>query len=304
MAQVRFLVLGAAAGGGLPQWNCGCANCCAARDPASGLKPQTQSSLAVSPDGERWVVFNASPDIRAQIERNACLHPRAIRDSPIRSVVVTNGDIDHITGLLTLREKQPFALFATAALMETLGQNPVFQVLDPALVRQRTVGLDMPFSPLDGLEIRLFAVPGKVPLYLEGSDLKLGQETDDTVGVEFRIGDRRAYYIPGCGSMPATLAQRLEGADLVFFDGTVFEDDEMILAGVGQKTGRRMGHMPINGDGGSLAALSALSIGRKVYVHINNTNPIWRAGPERDQVEAQGFEVGHDGMEVTLAAHS
>lgn len=304
MTQVRFLVLGAAAGGGLPQWNCGCANCRAARDPVSGLKPQTQSSLAVSQDGEQWVVFNASPDIRAQIERNACLHPRALRDSPIRSVVVTNGDIDHITGLLTLREKQPFTLFATTALMETLGQNPVFQVLDPAVVLQQTIGLDAPFSPLGGLEIKLFAVPGKVPLYLEGRDLKLGQETDDTVGVEFRIGDKRAYYIPGCGSMPPALAQRLEGADLVFFDGTVFEDDEMIRAGVGQKTGRRMGHMPIHGEGGSLAALSPLSIGRKVYVHINNTNPIWRGGPERDQVEAQGFEIGHDGMEVTLAAQS
>ena len=304
MTQVRFLVLGAAAGGGLPQWNCGCANCRAARDPASGLKPQTQSSLAVSPDDERWVVFNASPDIRAQIEANACLHPRALRDSPIRSVVVTNGDIDHITGLLTLREKQSFTLFATAALMETLGQNPVFQVLDPALVHQRTVGLDTSFSPLDGLKIRLFAVPGKVPLYLEGADLKLGQETDDTVGVEFLIGGKRAYYIPGCGSMPPALAQRLEGADLVFFDGTVFEDDEMIVAGVGQKTGRRMGHMPILGEGGSLAALSSLSIDRKVFVHINNTNPIWRAGPERNQVEAQGFEIGHDGMEVTLVAQS
>ncbi|MBW8282119.1 MAG: pyrroloquinoline quinone biosynthesis protein PqqB [Rhizobium sp.] len=304
MTQVRFLVLGAAAGGGLPQWNCGCANCRAARDPASGLKPQTQSSLAVSPDGERWVVFNASPDMRAQIEANACLHPQALRDSPIKGVVVTNGDIDHITGLLTLREKQPFTLFATAALMETLGQNPVFQVLDPAIVRQQAVGLDAPFLPLDGLEIRLFAVPGKVPLYLEGADLKLGQETDDTVGVEFRIGDKRAYYIPGCGSMPSTLAQRLEGADLVFFDGTVFEDDEMIQAGVGQKTGRRMGHMPISGDGGSLSALSSLSIGRKVFVHINNTNPIWRAGPERAAAEAEGFEIGHDGMEVTLAAQS
>lgn len=304
MTQVRFLVLGAAAGGGLPQWNCGCANCRAARDPASGLKPQTQSSLAVSPDGERWVVFNASPDIRAQIEGNACLHPQALRDSPIKGVVVTNGDIDHITGLLTLREKQKFTLFATAALMETLGQNPVFQVLDPAVVRQQTVGLDVPFFPLEGLEIRLFAVPGKVPLYLEGADLRLGQQTDDTVGVEFRIGNRRAYYIPGCGSMPATLAQRLEGADLVFFDGTVFEDDEMIQAGVGQKTGRRMGHMPISGEGGSLAALSSLSIGRKVFVHINNTNPIWRAGPERAAVEAEGFEIGHDGMEVTLAAQS
>ncbi|GEO84136.1 MULTISPECIES: pyrroloquinoline quinone biosynthesis protein PqqB [Alphaproteobacteria] len=302
MTQVRFLVLGAAAGGGLPQWNCGCPNCRAARDPASGLKPQTQSSLAVSPDGERWVVFNASPDIRAQIEHNACLHPRALRDSPIASVVITNGDIDHITGLLTLREKQAFTLHATPALMETLGQNPVFQVLDPAFVQARAVGLDIPFSPLPGLEIRLFAVPGKVPLYLEGDDLRLGQETDDTVGVEFRIADRRAYYVPGCGSMPATLSQRLEGADLVFFDGTVFEDDEMVQAGVGQKTGRRMGHMPINGDGGSLAALSPLSIGRKIFIHINNTNPIWRPGAQRAAVEARGFEIGHDGMEVILAA--
>ena len=304
MAQVRFLVLGAAAGGGLPQWNCGCPNCRAAREPASGIKPQTQSSLAVSPDGRRWVVFNASPDIRAQIEANACLHPCSLRDSPINSVVVTNGDIDHITGLLTLREKQAFTLFATAGLMETLGQNPVFQVLDPALVRRQTVSLDTSFSPLDGLEIRLFAVPGKVPLYLEETDLKLGQETDDTVGVEFLMGGKRAYYIPGCGSMPPLLSERLSGAELVFFDGTVFEDDEMITAGVGQKTGRRMGHMPIHGEGGSLSALSSLSIGRKVFVHINNTNPIWRGGPERDLVEAQGFEIGHDGMEVTLAAHA
>ena len=304
MAQVRFLVLGAAAGGGLPQWNCGCPNCRAAREPASGIKPQTQSSLAVSPDGRRWVVFNASPDIRAQIEANACLHPCSLRDSPIRSVVVTNGDIDHITGLLTLREKQAFTLFATAGLMETLGQNPVFQVLDPELVQQQTVSLDTSFSPLDGLEIRLFAVPGKVPLYLEGTDLKLGQETDDTVGVEFLMGGKRAYYIPGCGSMPPLLSERLSGAELVFFDGTVFEDDEMITAGVGQKTGRRMGHMPIHGEGGSLSALSSLSIGRKVFVHINNTNPIWRGGPDRVLVEAQGFEIGHDGMEVTLAAHA
>jgi pyrroloquinoline quinone biosynthesis protein B len=302
MTTARFLVLGAAAGGGLPQWNCGCANCRAARDPSSGVRPQTQSSLAVSPDGENWVVLNASPDIRAQIERSAYLHPRALRDSPIKGVVVTNGDVDHITGLLTLRESQRFSLFATEALMDTIGLNPVFQVLDPAYVQRETVALEIAFSPLPGLEIRLFAVPGKVPLYLEGAGLKLGQETDETVGVEFRIDGRRVYYIPGCGSLPETLAARIEGADLLFFDGTVFEDDEMVRAGVGHKTGRRMGHMPIAGAEGSLAALSGLSIGRKIYVHINNTNPIWQAGPERDQVEAQGFEVGHDGMEVSLAA--
>lgn len=304
MTSARFLVLGAAAGGGLPQWNCGCANCKAARDPSSGLKPQTQSSLAVSLDGERWAVFNASPDLRAQIEHNACLHPRGLRDSPIVSVVITNGDVDHITGLLTLREKQAFTLYATPALSDTLRQNPVFQVLDPAFVRQSVVPLDTPFSPLPGLEIRLFAVPGKVPLYLETADLQLDQQTDQTVGVEFLLGTRRAYYIPGCGSLPEALSTRVTGADLLFFDGTVFEDADMIAAGVGTKTGRRMGHMPIHGAGGSLTGLSALSIGRTIYVHINNTNPIWQAGPERDLVEAQGFQIGHDGMEVTLAANT
>ncbi|MCM2476896.1 pyrroloquinoline quinone biosynthesis protein PqqB [Rhizobium sp. CG5] len=302
MAEARFLVLGAAAGGGLPQWNCGCRNCVAARDPSSGVKPQTQSSLAVSLDGERWVVFNASPDLRAQVEQNACLHPRDLRDSPISSVVITNGDVDHIAGLLTLREKQGFTLYATPALSDTLRQNPVFQVLDPAFVRQSVVALDTPFSPLPGLEIQLFAVPGKVPLYLETADLQLDQQTDQTVGVEFRLGTRRAYYIPGCGALPEALATRLDGADLLFFDGTVFNDADMIAAGVGTKTGRRMGHMPIHGAGGSLSALSALSIGRTIYVHINNTNPIWQAGPERDLVAAHGFQIGHDGMEVTLAA--
>lgn len=301
MSKLRFLVLGAAAGGGLPQWNCGCRNCMAARDPASGVIPQTQSSLAVSADGENWVVFNASPDIRAQIEKNACLHPRGLRGSPIRSVIVTNGDIDHVTGLLTLREKQPFTLFATATLMETLRQNPVFEVLDPALVERKTIGLDTVFSPLPGMRIRLFPVPGKAPLYLEAEGLRLGQESEDTVGVEFLIGERRAFYIPGCGAMTPALGARLMGADLVFFDGTVFSDDEMISVGVGHKTGRRMGHMPISGPGGSLATLSTLSIARKIYVHINNTNPIWQTGPERRQVEAAGFEIGQDGMEVSLA---
>lgn len=301
MSKLRFLVLGAAAGGGLPQWNCGCRNCMAARDPASGVIPQTQSSLAVSADGENWVVFNASPDIRAQIEKNACLHPRGLRGSPIRSVVVTNGDIDHVTGLLTLREKQPFTLFATATLMETLRRNPVFEVLDPALVERKTIALDTVFSPLAGMQIRLFSVPGKTPLYLETEGLRLGQESEDTVGVEFLIGERRAFYIPGCGAVTPALGARLMGADLVFFDGTVFSDDEMIAAGVGHKTGRRMGHMPITGAGGSLATLSTLSIARKIYVHINNTNPIWQTGPERRQVEAAGFEIGQDGMEVSLA---
>jgi len=300
MTGIRFLVLGSAAGGGLPQWNCNCSNCAAARDPSSGLHPQTQSSLAVSVDGQNWAIFNASPDIRQQIQLTRQLHPRALRDSPIKSVVITNGDVDHIGGLLTIREKQAFDLFATSAIGTVLDQNPVFRVLDPAFVTAKTIRVDEVFSPLDGLDAKIFAVPGKVALYMEEGEPELGVEGEQTVGVEFTVGDKRAYYIPGCATLPTWLAERLRGADLVFFDGTVFTDDEMIRVGTGIKTGQRMGHMPISGEGGSLASLASLDIGQLVYVHINNTNPIWRPGPERSAVEAAGFVVGQDGMEIRL----
>ncbi|MEF0943733.1 pyrroloquinoline quinone biosynthesis protein PqqB [Rhizobium sp. BR 362] len=299
---VRFLVLGAAAGGGLPQWNCGCPNCAAARQGI--FASQTQSSLAVSVDGRAWLVVDASPDIRQQLRDQVVLWPSNLRESPVKSVMLTSGDVDHVAGLLTLREKQPFQLLATRALLETLGQNPIFQVLDPLHVQQNPVELETPFFPLEGLEARLFAVPGKVPLYLEQGEPELGAETEQTVGVEFRIGRQRVYYIPGCGAVSAALADRIAGADLLFFDGTVFTDDEMIRMGTGQKTGRRMGHVPISGPGGSLEAFSRLPIGRCIYIHINNTNPVWRAGAERAQLERHGFVVGHDGMEVTLATGS
>ena len=299
-SDLRIIVLGAAAGGGLPQWNCGCRNCAMARDPASDLRPQTQSSLAVSLDGESWAVFNASPDIRQQVQNNRPLQPRRLRHSPIESVVLTNGDIDHLAGLLVLREKQAFTLFSTGVVGRIVADNPVFQVLDPELVSRETIEIDEAFSPLSGLDARLFAVPGKVPLFLEDGEPDLGIEGEHTVGVELKAGDRRVYYVPGCAVMTDSLAARLRDADAVFFDGTLFSDDEMILTGTGRKTGRRMGHMPIDGKGGSLEALDLLNIGRKIYVHINNTNPIWRVGTERERVEARGFEIGYDGMEVRL----
>lgn len=295
-------MLGAAAGGGLPQWNCGCRNCTAARQ--GSLVPQTQSSLAVSLDGRSWLVINASPDIRQQLRDRRELWPTQLRDSPIESVLLTNGDIDHVAGLLTLREKQPFRLLATQTLLETLADSPVFRVLDPAHVRQEPIALETPFFPLEGLETRLFAVSGKVPLYLETGEPALGLETEQTVGVEFRVGARRVFYIPGCGAIGSALADRIAGADLLFFDGTLFTDDEMISTGTGRKTGRRMGHMPISGPDGSLEALTRLSIGRSIYIHINNTNPIWHIGPEREQIERKGFTVGYDGMEVALATGS
>jgi pyrroloquinoline quinone biosynthesis protein B len=300
MTSLRFLVLGAAAGGGLPQWNCDCSNCAAARDPASGVLPQTQSSLAVSIDGDKWVVFNASPDIRQQIQQTPAFHPKALRHSPISSVVITNADVDHIGGLLTLREKQPFDLFSTSTIEAVLDQNPIFRVLDPAHVTRRTIRLEEKFSPLEGLEARIFTVPGKVALFLEEGEPELGLEGEQTVGIEILAGSKRAYYIPGCATLPEWLAERIRGADLLFFDGTLFTDDEMVRAGTGMKTGPRMGHMSVSGCDGSLEALAKLNIGRKVYVHINNTNPIWRKGPERAAVEAAGFAVAHDGMEIDL----
>ncbi|AWM28440.1 pyrroloquinoline quinone biosynthesis protein PqqB [Sinorhizobium fredii] len=299
-SDLRIIILGTAAGGGLPQWNCGCLNCTMARDPASGLRPQSQSSLAVSLDGETWVVFNASPDLRQQIQDNRPLQPRRLRHSPINSVVLTNGDIDHLAGLLVLREKQPLTVFATGAVSQILAENSIFGVLDPQLVSRRTVAIEAPFCPLAGLQARLFAVPGKVPLFLEEGEPDLNVEGETTVGIELTAGTRRVYYIPGCGLLTDILAARLKDADAVFFDGTLFRDDEMIATGTGLKTGRRMGHMPIAGEGGSLDALAALNIRRKIYVHINNTNPIWRPGSEREHVEDRGFEIGFDGMEVRL----
>jgi pyrroloquinoline quinone biosynthesis protein B len=301
---MRFLVLGAAAGGGLPQWNCGCLNCNMARDPNSALRPQTQSSLAVTLDGERWAIMNASPDIRQQLFDNSQLHPKGLRDTPIESVIVTNGDIDHIAGLVVLRESQSFKLFASPSVSNILRDNPIFRALNPAFVAMSAAKLDDSFQPLAGMSVTLFAVPGKVPLFMETDDLQIGIEDDRTIGVEIIAGNARAYYIPGCAHISEALAARLDGAELLFFDGTVFSDDEMIAIGAGHKTGRRMGHIPISGTDGSLEILSRLNISRKIYVHINNTNPIWRHSPERDFVLDNGFEIARDGMEVTLATHT
>lgn len=300
--KLRFLVLGTAAGGGLPQWNCGCQNCRLARDPKSGLRPQTQSSLAVSIDGNSWAILNASPDIRQQITDNQQLHPKSLRDSPIESIVLTNGDIDHIAGLLVLRETQAFTLFATEALGDVLYGNPIFQALDRDFVNRRKIALDRTFELLPGLTATLFSVPGKVPLFMESGEVEIGGEGEQTVGIELSAVGLKAFYIPGCAAMTDGLARRIAGADLLFFDGTLFTDDEMIATGTGKKTGRRMGHMSISGKDGSLAVLASLNVKQTVYVHINNTNPIWLDGPERDLVREAGIAIGYDGMEIELVS--
>ncbi|HEU0222560.1 MAG TPA: pyrroloquinoline quinone biosynthesis protein PqqB [Paracoccaceae bacterium] len=302
---LRAVVLGAAAGGGLPQWNCNGPNSARFWRGDGSLAPATQSSLAVSLDGSDWALINASPDLRAQIMARPVLHPRdparfGLRDSPIRAVVLTNGDVDHVAGLLTLRERQAFTLWSTEEVATILAANPIFNVLDPALVTRRVVLPEAPFELLPGLVATLFAVPGKVPLYLEGETVETARLGGETVGVELSDGRARLFYIPGCARMTPALAGRLRDAALVLFDGTLFTDDEMIRQGVGTKTGGRMGHMAMSGPEGSIAAFAGLGVARKIFVHINNTNPVWRPeSPERAEAEAAGWEIAFDGMELT-----
>ncbi|WP_323716209.1 pyrroloquinoline quinone biosynthesis protein PqqB [Paracoccus aminovorans] len=294
---MRILILGSGAGGGVPQWNCGCRNCDAARQ--GRIPAMSQSGIAVSANGRDWALVNASPDLRQQLAATPALRPQGLRGSPIRSVLVTNGDIDHVAGLLTLREGQAFDLFATPAIQAVLAANPMLSALDPALVPRREVALDRGFDLVPGLRATLFAVPGKVPLYLEGARVETELMGEQTVGVELAANGRRAFYIPGCASVPDWLRDRIEGADALLFDGTLWTDDEMVREGLGAKTGRRMGHVPVSGPGGSLDALGRVSLGARIYVHLNNSNPLVDpASPERAQAQAAGWQIGHDGMEI------
>lgn len=272
--------------------------------------PRTQSSLAMSADGERWALLNASPDLRQQIALNPALHPkRGARHSPIAAAVLTGADIDHVAGLLTMRESQPFSLYATGRVHAALATNSIFGALGAAVAR-RTLALDRSEELLDrdgrplDLRITPFAVPGKVALYLEdpGAGPDFGTQPGDTIGLE--IGDGaggRVYYIPACADVPPALAARLAGARSVFFDGTLWSDDEMMAAGLGRKSGRRMGHMSMAGAEGTIAAFRPLAVGRKIFVHVNNTNPVLLDdSPERAEAEAAGWEIAFDGMEIDL----
>ena len=311
---MHIVVLGAGAGGGLPQWNCNCPVCRLAWDGSDRVVARTQSAIAVSADGVDWALINCSPDLRQQIIATPQLHPRdpgtfGRRDTPINAVVLTNADVDHIAGLLTLREKQRFDLFATPRILDVLDRNGIFSVLDPEFVARREFALGSPVEISPGLKVEGFTVPGKVALFLEGGagtegeGLEIGAETEDTIGLKFTSsgGSASAYYIPGCAAMTAGLSARLKGADLVLFDGTVWLDDEMISHGVGVKTGHRMGHMSMAGPGGSLAAFADLDVERKIFIHINNTNPVLVEGSEeRAHVAEQGWDVAYDGMELVL----
>jgi pyrroloquinoline quinone biosynthesis protein B len=299
MERLTAIVLGSAAGGGVPQWNCNCRICAFARAGDGRVRPRSQMGLAVSGDGRSWVLINASPDLRSQLAGHAALHPReGVRGSPIEAVLLTGAEIDQAAGLLSLRERQPFALFASAETLQTIDANPMFGALASELVQRMPVALETRLRLPGGIEAEMFGVPGKLPLYLEDRPQTAAAGTN--VGIELRAKGARIAVVPGAAAVTGELVKRLAGADVLLFDGTVFTDDEMIRTGTGTKTGRRMGHMPVNGADGSLAALGALT-GRRIYIHINNTNPILiEDSPERRQVEAAGWQVAHDGMEFSL----
>ncbi|PNE12856.1 MAG: pyrroloquinoline quinone biosynthesis protein PqqB [Beijerinckiaceae bacterium] len=298
---MRILVLGSAAGGGFPQWNCLCPVCQLAWSGDRRVKPRSQSSLAISADGERWLLLNASPDLRQQIIASPCLHPRgAKRHSPIGAVFVTNAEVDHLAGLLTLREQQPFTLFGSRATLAQTGAG-IFAVLNKDIVDTRVAELEVPVDTGLGIFVTPFAVPGKVPLYLEGKNVAVGAESEATVGVELSDGAKSFFYVPGCAGINEGVIKRLAGAALVFFDGTTFTDDEMVNLGLSKKTAWRMGHVAMSGESGSLERLASCAIGRKIYVHINNTNPVLIEGsPQRAAVERAGWDVAYDGMEICL----
>jgi pyrroloquinoline quinone biosynthesis protein B len=273
-----------------------------ARSGEGRVLPRTQSSLAVTADGESWLLVNASPDLLQQLASTPELHPRSgLRDTPLAAVLVTNGDVDHVAGLLSLRESQSFVLHATGRVLHMLAANPIFEVLSPRFVARTALRLDVPFRPVEDLTVTLFPVPGKVPLWLEDGEPEIGEVGEATGGVMIESGGRRLAYIPGCAEVTEELLARIDGVDVLLFDGTVHDDDDLVQAGVGEKTGRRMGHMPMSGASGSIAALAEARIGQRVFVHINNTNPVLiEDSPERRHIEHAGWTVAHDGMAMTL----
>jgi len=214
---------------------------------------------------------------------------------------LTNADIDHVAGLLTLREQQAFTLFATAEIHQMIADNPIFNALNPDFVTRTSIVLDKPFQLVSGITARLIAVPGKVPLYLEGETVQTDLMGEQTVGVQLEASGKRVFYIPGCAALRPDLKARIEGADIVMFDGTLWQDDEMVRAGLSQKTGQRMGHMSMSGADGSITAFERLDVGRKIFVHMNNTNPVLRPdSSEKAQAEQAGWIVAQDGMEIEI----
>jgi len=304
---MRAIVIGSAAGGGFPQWNCGCPNCVGVRQGRSDLQGRTQDSVAFTTNGERFALVNASPDILAQIKATPALWPKAPRHTPIGAVVLTNGDMDHVLGLFSLRESQPLALYATppvwkgleaSVLVRTLKRFEGQVVFRPLAIDEEVELADAAGESL-GIRLRAFAAPGKLPVHLMGH---AAASPEDNVGLSLRSADVGPASTRGAIAYAAACAS-LDGVDLaghaaVLFDGTFYREDELVRLGLSKAVAKDMAHMPISGPAGSLEATRSMRNTRKIYTHVNNTNPILADTEERRAVLDAGWEIAFDGMEI------
>jgi pyrroloquinoline quinone biosynthesis protein B len=301
---MELVLLGTAAGGGFPQWNCWCPTCRTARADPVRAHPRTQSSAAISSDGHRWFLLNASPDVHRQLIHLNGFAPEGIRHVPVEGIVPTDAELDHTLGVALLREARQLQLYATGAVLDVLKEDsrllPVTEAFaDVAITElplETPVSLDYRDGSASGIMITAFAVRGDPPRFARR------ERAGHTVGLMIEHeGSGRAAYVPGCGAIDPALLARLGTADLLLFDGTFWSDTELVDLGVSERTARQMDHTPISGPDGSLAALRALPCRQRVYTHINNSNPILlEDSPERIEVQAAGLVVGDDGMRFTL----
>ena len=303
---MRIRVLGSAAGGGFPQWNCGCDNCQGVRRATGEARARTQESIAVSADGEAWFLLNVSPEVRAQVESFQGLWPRARRHSPLAGILLTNGDLDHCLGLLSLRESHPLVVYATESVRAGFQTgNVLYRTLErfagQVTWRALALGREQPLGGDDSpLRVTAVAAPGKLPLHLEQLRAPSAEDNVGFVVRDERTGGRLAYF-SGVAGPSAGVARAAEGAGALFFDGTFWSSDELIAAGLGTRRAEEMAHWPVGGEGGSLAFLGRAGARRRILIHVNNTNPILReGGPERRALAAAGIEVAEDGMELAL----
>lgn len=309
---MRIKILGSAAGGGFPQWNCGCVSCKRVREGKLNASARTQCQVAISEGGEEWFLLNASPDLHAQIEGARELHPRTTRHSPIAGVVVTGGDLDQVLGLLLLRELQPLRIYATPSVRQLLREDNTFvnvlsqqpgQSLWTDIEPGVTFTLASSAGPSSALVCEPIAVPGCFPAYVNEKRVATFVASQAVLGlvIESNNGGGRLAYLPVVADLDAELIKVLDSCDLLLFDGTFWTDDELIRIQGGGRTARQMGHLPISGRGGSLGRLTHLRRPRKVFVHINNTNPILdKSSPPHQQVREAGWEVAEDGWEFKL----